>query len=106
MPDHRKKTPAIPESPSRMSQSLRSVGRREGEEFRDGVQARLRVAVRRYGAASFACGTTWLVYRAEARSRTEQARLRIAVRRYGAASFACIHERRMVDQTGIEPVTS
>jgi hypothetical protein len=28
------------------------------------------------------------------------------LRRFGAASFACIPERRMVDQTGIEPVTS
>jgi hypothetical protein len=46
------------------------------------------------------------------------ARLRVALRRYGAASFACQRlawftepklaegERRMVDQTGIEPVTS
>ena len=36
----------------------------------------------------------------------EQARLRVASRRYGAASFAGIQERRMVDLTGIEPVTS
>jgi hypothetical protein len=34
----------------------------------------------------------------------EEARLRAS--RSGAASFACIHERRMVDLTGIEPVTS
>ena len=40
------------------------------------------------------------------RSLAGQARLRVALRRYGAASFACIHERRMVDLTGIEPVTS
>jgi hypothetical protein len=38
--------------------------------------------------------------------RGGQARLRVALRRYGAASSACIHERRMVDLTGIEPVTS
>jgi hypothetical protein len=38
--------------------------------------------------------------------RGEQARLRVALRRFGAASFACNHERRLVDLTGIEPVTS
>ena len=31
---------------------------------------------------------------------------RLRAARYGAASFACIRERRMVDLTGIEPVTS
>ena len=48
----------------------------------------------------------------------DKARLRVALRRYGAASFAfrrlawftepklAVGERRMVDQTGIEPVTS
>ena len=41
--------------------------------------------------------------RAEARS---EARLRVALRRYGGASFACIHERRLVDLTRIELVTS
>ena len=44
--------------------------------------------------------------RAEARSWIGEARLRVALRRYGAATFACIHEQRLVDQTGIEPVTS
>ena len=56
--------------------------------------------------------------RAEARSEAKQARLCVAsavalsalwrdkLRRYDAAFFACIHERRMVDLTGIEPVTS
>ena len=38
--------------------------------------------------------------------RQNQARLRVAKQRCGAASFACNHERRMVDLTGIEPVTS
>ena len=49
---------------------------------------------------------------------SDKARLRVALRRYGATSFACQKlawftepklaegERRMVDQTGIEPVTS
>ena len=55
-----------------------------------------------------AAGEKFRVYGPVARSGQDQARLRVRtnLRRYGAASFACFYERRMVDQTGIEPVTS
>ena len=45
-----------------------------------------------------------LACRAVARSLSPAARLRAS--RSGAAAFACNHERRLVENTGLEPVTS
>jgi hypothetical protein len=86
------------------------VGSSNGWQFPQAIRAEasaISASLRQgYGATSVAySGLAWFTEPKLVR-RQDRARLRVASRRYGAASFACIHERRMVDQTGIEPVTS